>query len=41
MTTAENYDKIIAGKKEYLKYTFFFLIRSFIYVIIWVFVLEN
>ena len=34
--TAENYDKIIAGKKEYLNIPFF-LIRSFIYVIIWVF----
>ena len=30
------YDKIIAGKKEYLNIPFF-LIRSFIYVIIWVF----
>ncbi len=33
---AENYDKIIAGKKEYLNIPFF-IIRSFIYVIIWVY----
>ena len=33
---AENYDKIIAGKKEYLNIPFF-IVRSFIYVIIWVY----
>ena len=33
---AENYDKIIAGKKAYLNIPFF-IIRSFIYVIIWVY----
>ena len=33
---AENYDKIIAGKKEYLNIPFF-IVRSFIYVIIWIY----
>ena len=33
---SDNYDAIIAGKEPYLNATFF-LIRSFIYVIIWIY----
>ena len=33
---SDNYDKVIAGKEPYLNATFF-LIRSFLYVIIWVY----